>query len=164
MNILALDISGNFHEGKGTTGICRLYGSSKDNIYLSELKAEDFDSQVEYWATHQELIERILPDYLVVEGYKLYNHKGKSASMQANSNLETPQLLGAIKLVAYRMDIPITIQYASDVKTRWSEDVLTRLGYLEQKGNRYYFDGKLTSTHKRDALKHALHFERYGKR
>lgn len=161
MRILSLDISGNFHEGKGTTGVCKLYGVKTDNIYLGEIKAEDYRTQVQYWRAHETLIHSIKPDYLVVEGYKLYNHKGKSASMQSNSNLETPQLLGAIKMMAHRMGIPLTIQYASDIKTRWSEDVLVRLGYLEKKGKYYYHNGKLTSTHKRDALKHALHFERY---
>lgn len=160
MRILSFDPSGNYgKEGMGTTG----YAFMKDGIpeYLGEIKASNYESEVEYWAAHDDLILENLPDTIVCEGYRLYNHKGKSASMQANSELQTSQLIGAIKLVAYRMNIPIEIQYASEIKTRWSEDVLVRLGILEQKGNRYYFNGELTSTHKRDALKHALHYSRY---
>jgi hypothetical protein len=161
MKLLALDISGNFKEGKGTTGLCMMMDGEPK--WLDDIKADDFSSAEEYWADHEELIQTECPDHIVIEGYKLYNHKGMAAKTQANSDLETPQLLGFLKMVCYRMSIPYTIQYASDVKTRWSEDVLVRLGILEQKGNKYYFNGKSTVTHHRDALKHALHWDRYKK-
>lgn len=162
MQILAMDISGNFKEGKGTTGLCLMEDGEVLNG-LGQISAENFETTEKYWAAHEDYIQSIWPDHVIMEGYKLYNHRGMSAKTQANSDLETPQLLGYLKMVCYRMDIPYTIQYASDVKTRWSEDVLVRLGILEQKGNKYYFNGKLTVTHHRDALKHALHFDRYKK-
>jgi hypothetical protein len=74
-----------------------------------------------------------------------------------------PQLLGFLKMVAYRLGIPYTIQYASDVKTRWQEPILVHLGHLEAKNGFHYFNGKRTVTHTRDALKHALHFHSYGR-
>jgi hypothetical protein len=161
MKLLALDISGNFKEGKGTTGICLMIDGKV--VELNDIKAKDFDSAEEYWAAHEDYIHHLWPDHIVMEGYRLYNHKGMKASTQANSDLETPQLLGFLKMVCYRMEIPYTIQYAADIKTRWSEEVLVRLGILEQKGNRHYFNGKSTVTHHRDALKHALHWDRYKK-
>jgi hypothetical protein len=159
MKLLTLDISGNFKEGKGTTGICLMV-----NGYVTELNtihAGDYSSAEEYWAAHEDYILQEWPDHVVMEGYKLYNHKGMSAKTQANSDLETPQLLGVLKMTCYRLKIPYTIQYAADVKTRWSEDVLVRLGILEKKGTKYYWNGESTVTHKRDALKHALHWTRY---
>lgn len=161
MRVLSFDPSGNFKEGKGTTGICQMVDGTP--IILTDIHAGDFEFAEMYWAFHREYIRTFRPDFIVMEGYKLYNHKGTSAKMQANSELETPQLIGYLKMVCYEENIPLTIQFASDVKTRWSEDVLVRLGILEQKGTKYYFNGKSTVTHHRDALKHALHFERYKK-
>jgi hypothetical protein len=159
MKLLALDISGNFKEGKGTTGICLM--ENGEVTKLDAISAKDFDSVEEYWAEQGDYINREWPDHVVMEGYKLYNHKGMSAKTQANSDLETPQLLGFLKMVCYYLEIPYTIQYAADVKTRWSEDVLVQLGILEKKGTKYYWNGDSTVTHKRDALKHALHWTRY---
>jgi hypothetical protein len=158
MKLLAIDISGNFEEGKGTSGICIM---EDDQIKLLELKATEFKRKESYWQSHLDFINSEKPNQIVVEGFRLYNHKGKKADMQTHSLMETPKLIGIIELFCYQNNIPLTIQFASEVKTRWSEEVLVRLGYLEEKNGRYYFDGKITSTHKRDSLKHGLHFERY---
>lgn len=157
--VLAMDISGNFKEGKGTTGIC--YLEDGQPIKLDELKASDYDSDVEYWDAHVSLIQFDWPDHLVIEGYKLYNHKGKNASMQANSELETPQLKGVIKHACYMLNIPCHVQFASEVKTRWSDKVLQATGYLDSNNK---FKGQATNNHKRDALRHAIHFEWYGRK
>jgi hypothetical protein len=159
MKILALDISGNFKEGKGTTGICIM--ENGEIMKLDVLKAGNFDSIEAYWDAHNVYIQQEWPDHIVMEGYKLYNHKGMAAKTQANSDLETPQLLGYLKMVCWNLDIPITIQYASEVKTRWQEPILVHLNILQQKGTKYYWNGQSTVTHTRDALKHALHWWRY---
>jgi hypothetical protein len=162
MKLLALDPSGNHgREGMGTTGICVMEDGVP--VELRHISAKDFGSEVDYWSAHVSFINKIAPDHIVFEGYKLYNHKGMAAKTQANSELQTPQLIGVLKYAASLRFIPYTVQFASDVKTRWSEDVLVRLGILEQKGNKYYFNGKSTVTHHRDALKHALHWDRYKK-
>ena len=155
--ILAFDPSGNFHEGKGTTGTA--YEDSAGNISLGQISAKDFSSAEEYWDEHIEAIQVGYPDHMVLEGYRLYHHKGQKADAQAKSILETPQLIGILRMTAFQMEIPLAIQYAADVKTRWNEDILVRKGYLEKKGNKYYFDGKPTTPHMRDALKHLLHFK-----
>lgn len=153
--LMSLDISGNFHEGKGTTGVCIRKG---EDLELSEIKASQYDSAEDYWDAHISLIQQMFPDQLIIEGYRLYHHQGQSAQSQANSVMETSQLLGVLRAAAHSLEIPVTIQYASEIKKRWSERVLVHLEYLEQKGKRYYFKGKPTSTHMRDALKHMLHF------
>ena len=162
MRILALDVSGNFEEGKGTTGIALIEDGKI--IELNEIKAKDYESAEEYWNFHLNYIHQVPHDYLVIEGYRLYNHAGNKASTQAQSILETPQLIGVIRHYCYIHMKSLAIQYASEVKTRWAEKILVAKGYLEQKGNRYYWNGKPTNQHQRDALKHALHFERYGKK
>lgn len=162
MKILSFDPSGNFgKEGMGTTGTCVL--ENGDPVFLGQITAKSYLSEEAYWFTHLDFINAIEPDEIVIEGYKLYNHKGMKANTQANSELQTPQLIGAIKTYCYSKSIPLTVQFASDVKTRWSEKVLVAKGYLEEKNGRYRFMGSQTSTHKRDAMKHALHYWRYGR-
>jgi hypothetical protein len=160
MKLIAFDPSGNWgKEGMGNTGICVM----EDGVVkeLTVLSAKDFSSEVEYWAAHVDYILREFPDYIVMEGYKLYNHKGTEAKMQANSELQTPQLIGVLKMVCYQEDIPYSVQFASDVKTRWQEPILVHLGHLEARKGFHYWNGKRTVTHQRDALKHALHFTKY---
>lgn len=157
--ILAFDPAGNSNhdpgkEGWGTTGIAHDNGKE---IRLLESKSSDYISTETYWQGLLDFIIMTEPDYVVIEGYKLYNHAGMSAQTQSNSTLMTSQLIGAIRMKCFILDIPVIIQYASDVKTRWSDKVLQNLGILD--GNK--FDGKATNNHKRDALRHLMHFKQY---
>lgn len=159
--ILSFDPSGNSNhdngnEGNGTTGLA--IAQDGQLLTLLEIKAEDFESTLDYWDDLYRMIEIEFPDYVVIEGYKLYNHKGMSAKTQANSTLMTSQLIGALRMKCYSMDIPVTIQFASDVKTRWSDRILEHEKYL---GLGLKFQGKQTNVHKRDALRHLLHFSTY---
>lgn len=159
MKHISFDPSGNWgKEGMGTTGVCLL---DNGNRRLYEIKATDYDSEESYWNAHKAFIEIVEPDFVTMEGYRLYNHKGSAAQMQSNSEMQTSQIIGFLKMVCWLRMIPYNIQFASEIKTRWSEDVLVRLGILEKKGRSYYFNGELTSTHKRDSLKHSLHWEKY---
>ena len=159
VKVVSFDVSGNYAEGKGTSGVCIM--KDGDPVYLFEIKAKKFSCAEDYWKEHLNLIEQEDPDYVVLEGYRLYNHRGREAKLQANSTLETPQLIGVIRMFCYERGLPLYIQYAADVKTRWNEELLERSGYLEKRGKNYYFRNVLTSPHKRDALKHALHFWKY---
>lgn len=160
MHILAIDVSGNWHEGKGTSGVCDM----NDNVtILSEIKAAEYDSPELHWNAHTGLIDTrysIFGDELqiVIEGFRLYESKAKN---QIQSQFETPQLIGVIRHHCFVKGIPLKIQYAVEVKQRWDETVMLNLGILTFESGRYLFNGEATSTHKRDALKHALHFKRY---
>lgn len=165
MNILAIDVSGNYKEGKGTSGFCLLENDVPMELF--DVSARNYGSAESYWNRHTQLINGYGGpglDAVVIEGYRLYNHRGMSASSQANSELETVQLIGAIKHYCWIHDIDLAVQFANEVKSRWKESVLVALGHLELKNNRYYFQGEVTNDHKRDALKHALHYARYGYR
>lgn len=154
--IISFDPSGNFKEGKGVTGIC--YVEDNEVVMLGELKASLFKTAEAYWLAHNVLIAQWEPDYMVMEGFKLY---GSKKNEQVNSELETPQIIGVIKVFCYENDIPLAVQFASEVKTRWSDEVLFQKGILNKKGARYLWKGQETSNHKRDSLRHALHFMRY---
>lgn len=156
--IIALDPSGNHAsegEGSGTTGVA-IYRNGI--ITLDEIKASDYTKTEEYWHAILNLLVYTKPDYVVFEGYKLYNHKGMSAQTQSYSTLMTSQLIGAIRATCYNHFIKTDIQYATDVKSRWADHVLQYKGYLDEKN---YFNGKPTNAHKRDALRHLLHFMKY---
>lgn len=160
--ILSFDPSGNSNHDKGNEGwgVSGVAMEKNEKITLYELKSQSYENTLDYWSEHRNIIEKSYPDYVVMEGYKLYNHKGMSAQTQSNSTLMTSQLIGIIRLACYDLKIPLEIQFASDVKTRWSDKVLQHMGLLTgPQGN--MFDGKVTNSHKRDSLRHLLHFKKY---
>jgi hypothetical protein len=153
MNLIALDPSGNFgKEGNGTTGICIIYDGEVSE--LRDIKAKDFDSQMEYFHEHT-----LYLDFTVV--YETYKLQAGKAMQQSWSTLDTPQLIGVIRHHCYIHSLKCIGQDPS-IKPRWSDDYLVRKGYLEEKNGRYYFKGKMTNTHQRDSLRHALHYLKYG--
>ena len=158
MKVLAFDPSGNFNEGKGTSGWC----TSIDNQghVLGDIDSKDYSSREDYWFAHRTLVERKFPDVLVIESYKLFGNKAMS---QAGSSLETPQLIGYLQMVAHELNIPVVLQDPS-TKTRHSDPVLTATGTITKHGIQYYFKGEKTNMHKRDALRHNMYFCKYGKK
>lgn len=159
MRYIGIDPSGNHaseKEGSGTTGLA--FYVDGEVIKLDEVKASDYETTMAYWDGLLEIILRFKPHHIVFEGYRLYNHRGMSAQTQANSTLMTSQLIGALRYNLHKSNISYSIQYASDVKTRWSDSILIHKGYLEE-GNK--FKGKATNSHKRDALRHLVHYLTY---
>jgi hypothetical protein len=69
--------------------------------------------------------------------------------------METSQLIGAIKLLASMKGKPVTEQFAVQVKRRWEEKILVKMGYLTTApGNRFKHNEKYMIVHERDAFKH----------
>jgi hypothetical protein len=158
-HILGLDPSGNWNEGKGTTGYS-LLDENLEVIELGELKAKDYKSQQDYWQAHIDLIDRLGDNQtvLVIEDYILYANKADS---QIGSKMETPQLLGVLKYFSNIECIDTVFQPAHMVKNRWDDPILEHKGYLmKTKNNRYLLlpVGTTTNGHMRDALRHALHY------
>ena len=60
MKIVALDISGNFKEGKGTTGIAELIDGE---VRISSLSAKHHSSPEEYW--HEVIRDTILGNQML---------------------------------------------------------------------------------------------------
>ena len=159
MKVLAIDPSGNFDEGKGITGMVLRDGDKIHPIYVF---AEDFEEAMDYYDEILDVIDTHVTsqDQVVIEGYRLYNHKGMKAQTQSNSTMETVQLIGIIRYYCWKNKIPLSIQYAVEVKNRWSDDVLLKSNLLVKKGNRFYLpSGTIITNHARDAYRHLLHFE-----
>lgn len=162
ITVLSIDPSGNHKEGKGVTGWFK--GNFTDFIENGEfgrVYSKDHENPMSYWEAVTDLITDDI-DTIVIEGYILYNLPGQSASVQSWSELETVQLIGILKYVAKQKDIPVYIQFAKDVKVRWSEKIMAGIGVITtENGKTYYYNDKQITDHERDALKHYLHFSQF---
>ena len=159
--VLALDPSGNFNEGKGTTGWCLFDQDSGKLAKFGYIYAEHFATQMDYWDAHISLIDSLAgyhPD-IVMEDYLLY---GNRATNQINSRLETPQLLGIIKYECYKRGLFIYIQTALQVKIRWNDDILIKKGFINKKGNKYRIGSVTVSDHVRDSIRHGVNYMTYN--
>lgn len=158
--ILGVDPSGNFNEGKGTTGFC-LYSAEKDCVIKTKsICAEAYKTQHDYW--HAVLMHVITTAYkyksiiIVMEDYTLYATK---ASSQINSRMETPKLIGVIEYYCEECEIPVILQPAHTVKNRWANEVLIHKKYINKLGTRFCTaDKHPIDRHAIDAIRHAVHY------
>lgn len=158
MRVLCFDPSGNWgKEGMGTTGWALF-----ENGILTEfgdISAADFENQEDYWRRHLKVLLGRLPDVVVCESYKLQAGK---AMAQSWSTLDTPQLIGCIRMTCYDYKIPIEFQNPSD-KVRVADPQLVHMRVIEKKGRSYTCNGKPTNLHMRDAIRHGIFWHRYGR-
>jgi hypothetical protein len=163
--IIAFDPSGNFKEGKGTTGICLMWDKGEIQK-VDQIHAGDYDCAEAYWRAHIHFLTAMRSQVdieVVMEGFRLYGHKSKE---QTNSEFETPMLIGLIRYYCYKHEIPLTIQFATEVKTRWSDKVLLSKEIIYNKGNSRYLvaTDQSLNNHKTDAVRHAMHYFRYKRK
>lgn len=160
--ILGIDPSGNFSEGQGITGWCLM----KENGELLEtgvIKAHTYHRPEEYWHGHMNMINHFYRKYkdemiVVIENFILYQDKALS---QSNSQMETCRLLGLLQWFLWKHNIPYSLQRATDVKHRWSDDLLAREQIIyKDRGYWKHTDSNisLSSPHIRDAFRHAIHY------
>jgi hypothetical protein len=157
--ILAIDPSGNFSEGKGKTGFVLFMQGGKDGntFKFGTIKAENYETRVDYWYDVAILIAVEKPHTLIVEDYRLYNTPATSASVQSFSQMETPRLLGIIEQTAVMNKIPIVFQMANTTKP-YSDDKLQKLNIITKEKNRWWFRGQAINDHERSALRHLLRY------
>lgn len=161
--ILALDPSGNFNEGKGTTGWCLLDTKTNQIAKYGAIKAFKFNSMEEYWRAHITLLDD-LSGYgctIVIEDYMLYANR---ASSQINSRFETSKMIGVIQFECFQRGIKTEFQTASAVKLRWTNEILAHKGYIEERSGGYYIgSGEIRLTdHSLDAIRHAVHYATFS--
>lgn len=160
--VLAFDPSGNFNEGKGTTGWCLYDTENKRIAKFGAIKAVKYEAIEDYWQAHLKLIDD-LNGYdmtIVVEDYLLYSNRAES---QINSRLETPKLIGVIQFECYMRGLNVVFQMAAQVKTRWSDEILVHKGLIELRPDGYWINTIKLSEHSRDAIRHALHYATFRK-
>ena len=160
--ILAIDPSGNFYEGKGTTGWV-LMDSTEHLISIGSISAKDYKCAEEYWDAHIEILDRYFKQFgkdliVVMEEYILYRNRSKN---QTNSKIETCRLIGVLQHFCWRYKQPYTMQLAASVKSRWSDNVLKYEKILDKKYGVLVHRQtglNLNSDHIRDAFRHAIHY------
>ena len=157
MRVLALDPSGNHgeKEGNGTTGWSLFENGIIHNF--GHVEAKIHVSAEGYWTSVLELLDEHTPNLIVCESYKLFGHKAKQ---QSGSTLDTPQLIGALRVRCYNDNLPIVFQDPKD-KTRVADPILVHMGILEERNGRYYALGRQTVIHSRDAIRHGVFYHRY---
>lgn len=160
--ILGIDPSGNYNEGKGTTGWVLLDTVTNKIITFGSITATDYQNIYDYWDAHIVLIDELAGYHpsVVIEDYRLYHNR---AMNQVNSQLETPRLIGVLTYECYKRNYKIALQTAVSVKTRWSDTLLVKKGFMKEKNKRYYIQDRRVSDHIRDALRHAVHLSVFGK-
>lgn len=172
--IIGIDPSGNYEEGKGTTGIGYIRADGSE-VKLVDVDARKYSSQLEYWTIVISYLKGFLTidsDCVVVlEDYLLY---GSKANQQINSRLETPQLIGVIKYICYKNNVPVVIQRAVDVKKRWADNILEHEGYIHRvsatksyehchgkSGYALAGESNRLSSHSLDTLRHMVHYKEF---
>lgn len=165
MRMLVFDPSGNSSakEGFGTTGWA-VFNDGK-LVEFGEIASTDYKETEMYWSKHADLITKVNPSCILCESYKLFGHKAKQ---QSGSSLDTPQLIGYLRMCAWTLSIPFIFQDPKD-KVRFNDEVLEDYGYIQVsrgpsgKITGYMCQGKRTSMHMRDAIRHGLFALKYNK-
>lgn len=164
--ILAIDPSGSFSEGKGTTGWV-LMDAKRNALRIGWISAGEYLSAEEYYDAHRTLLSDMHYKYgddiaVVCEDYVLYPNR---AGAQSYSKLETPRLIGILLMACWDERLPIHFQTAAEVKPRWSNTTLMKNHILKGLGFRKGYavwlkDGKYKKVpeHCIDAVRHACHF------
>lgn len=160
--VLAFDPSGNFTEGKGTTGWVFMDANER-LIQRGYISAKDYSCPEEYWEAHLELIRKHYREHqykliVVIEEYVLYRDQSLG---QTNSKMETCRLIGVMQHECWRLKQPYSMQLASSVKDRWSDELLLREHIIfDDRGKLTHTDSgmSLSLNHTRDAFRHAIHY------
>lgn len=162
-HILAFDPSGNFEEGKGTTGCCIFDTEQGKILEIKNIFAKNFTTKEHYWEAHIQEIQYVLTEYkpraliIVIEEFML---DPKRALQQSHSRMETPKLIGIMQLWCSEHNVPYVMQRPTDVKTRWADHILEFKGFIQKYKNTYTLpeDLKSISRHCKDAIRHAVHY------
>lgn len=159
--ILALDPSGNYEEGKGTTGVCGFDAQNNRIDILIEISANSFESKEAYWQAHtnfiQSIVNRLPNTVVIIEDFTL---DPRRAMQQSHSKMETPKLIGILQLYCKQNNIPYKMQRAVEVKNRWADHILEYKRYIFKRNKMHYIPikEKPISRHCKDAIRHAVHF------
>lgn len=171
--VLALDPSGAYDEGKGITGWVLMTGTG-ELMRTGDIDSIEYSCAEEYWGAHISLLEEMKDKYdedivVVIEDYILYPDK---SGAQTYSKMETSRLIGILQMQCYTLYLPYCFQRAVEVKSRWSNQVLTNQNVLKMLGPKKGFSIRTTqgwkkiNKHTLDAYRHAMHyitFKNYNK-
>ena len=164
--VLALDPSGNYNEGRGTTGWCLFDCTAMRVAQWGFIDARKYKSMESYWDAHIALIEKYTSRHpksfgIVIEDYLLY---GTKAADQIHSHMETPKLIGVLQYWCFKHNTAYHMQPASLVKSRWTNEILNYKAYIRKYKTGYkipHLAGEL-NRHCLDSIRHAVHYATFS--
>lgn len=162
MNLVFVDPSGSFHEGKGHTGIAWMQ-DDWTTLHVLSLSASAYPERHMYW---EAIINNVLDmietpdDIVIIESFMIRTQGFLMGKMP-----ETIQFIGALCWELEKHNIKYCLQTPTQAKSRFKDDDLPRYipGFEKRDNGRYYLNGKQVNDHIRDALKHLLYFKKYRK-
>ena len=96
------------------------------------------------WSMIEEFIDEINPDAVIIENYRIYAHK---LEQHSSSDVPTLQLIGAIKYMLHKRNIPYKLQMAQQAKGFVTDDKLKMWGMWD-----------VGHKHARDACRHCVYY------
>lgn len=164
--IVALDPSGAYDEGKGTTGWA-VFNALDNKIYnAGHICAVSHDTRFGYYDAHVCLLRKFHQRYenrmcVVMEDYRLYASR---ATTHIHSRMETCHLIGVLEYFCEANNIPIYFQGATLVKHRWTNEILKYKGLLKVHKQKLIIPNTsiYVDRHMIDAVRHAIHFATFS--
>ena len=96
------------------------------------------------WDVIEQFIDEIKPDAVIIENYRIYAHK---LEQHSSSDVPTLQLIGAIKYMLYKRNIPYKLQMAQQAKGFVTDAKLKEWGMWD-----------IGHKHARDACRHCVYY------
>lgn len=165
MKYVFVDPSGSFTEGKGHTGVAIIIDSDWSTLSAKSLAAKDYNERHLYW---QAILNEILKAstssktgcIVIIESFQI-----RANGFLIGKMPETILCIGALIWELEEYGIDYVFQSPTQAKSRFKDEKLPNyIPNLERRDNgRYFLNGKMINDHIRDALKHLLYFQRYGK-
>lgn len=164
MNLIFIDPSGNFNEGKGHTGIACIENYDWSTLKTKSLSAAHYTSRHQYWDA---MISKVLDfrktadDIVVIESFMIRTNGFLIGKMP-----ETIQFIGALCWELEQYGVKYTLQTPTQAKARFKDEKLPDYieGLEHHDNGRYYLNGIQINEHIRDALKHMLYYIKYGEK
>lgn len=166
MIILAMDPSGSYKYGSGTTGWCMVSTMTHQILEVDNIKAKKYKTKEEYIQAHNEILDFVKPSVLVIENFILY--QGTAANLY-NQELETSELIGYICGKAKERGIEVVRQNAQLIKTAlYRPNILLNVVNQKQEQlvwkktkkdiQQWFFKGERISNHMVDSIRHAFYY------
>lgn len=123
-----------------TTGVA-IWDPEKGQVELTQWETKDVGTA---YGIFEDLVELYRPGHVRVEEYRVYSWMAQD---HAWSILHTPQLIGALKVLAYQHNLDMSFKLAQHAKAMWTDNNLKRCSL--------YSPGQ---KHARDASRHLFYY------
>ena len=125
-----------------TTGCC-VFKDGKP-VEFRQLPTVNKKTRDYEWSIIEEFIDEIKPDAVIIENYRIYAHK---LEQHSSSDVPTLQLIGAIKYMLFKRNIPYKLQMAQQAKGFVTDAKLKAWGMWD-----------IGHKHARDACRHCVYY------